>query len=114
MYTTLHWKAHTESLLMVPIAACYALRTQKLIMLQQILVMVYFSAFHSIMSYGIIFLGASLHSINIFRLQKRKLRIITDIRKKVLCSKFLSNLNILTLQTQYIFLLLCFVCNNKD
>jgi len=112
MYSTLHWKAHTESILMIPIAAYYALRTPKLIMLQQVLVMVYFSAFHSVMSYGIIFWGASPHSINIFRLQKRNLRMITNIRKKVLCSKLFSNLKILTLHTQYIFLLLCFVCNN--
>jgi hypothetical protein len=72
MYSTLQWKAHTDPLLMTPIAACYALRTQKLIMLQQILLMVYFSAFHLIVSYGIIFWVAAPHSINIFRLQKGK------------------------------------------
>jgi len=33
---------------MIRIAVRYALRTQKLVMLQQVLVMVYFSAFHSI------------------------------------------------------------------
>ena len=99
---------------MTPIAAHYALQTQKLIMSQQLLVMVYFSAFHLVMFNGIIFWGASPHSINIFRLQKRKLTMITNIRKKVLCCKLFSNLKILTLQTQYIFLLLRFVCNNKD
>ena len=51
-------------------------------MLQQVLVAVYFSALHSIMSYGIIFWGASPHSINNFRLQKRKWKMITNITKK--------------------------------
>ena len=53
-------------------AACYVLRILKSIMSQQILVMVYFSYFHSIMYYGTIFWGASPHSINIFTLYKKK------------------------------------------
>ena len=48
-------------------------------MSQRVLVMVYFSVSHLIMSYGIIFWGASPHSTNIFRLQK-KLRIVTNTR----------------------------------
>ena len=47
--------------------------------------------------------------LNIFILQKKKLRTGTNTRKKESC-----NLKILTLQSQYIFLLLCFVCNNND
>jgi hypothetical protein len=76
--------------------------------------MVYFAYSHSIMSYGIIFWGASPHSINIFRLQKNILRIITNTSKNESCRKLFSNLKILTIQSQYIFSLLCFVCNNKD
>jgi len=66
MDSTLQWEAHIDSLLMKINAACYAWRTLKPIMSQQVLVMVYISYFHSIMSYGIIFWGASPHSINIF------------------------------------------------
>jgi hypothetical protein len=50
-------------------AACYASRTVKLIM-SQVLVMVYVSYLYSNMSYGMVFWGASSHSINICRLQK--------------------------------------------
>jgi hypothetical protein len=66
------------------------------------------------MSYSIIFWGSSPHCINIFRLQKKILSIITNISKNESCRKLFSNLNILTLQSQYIFSLLCFVYNSKD
>jgi len=55
MDSTLQWKAHIHSLLLKLNAACYTLKTVKLIMSQQVLVMVYVSYFHLIMSYGITF-----------------------------------------------------------
>jgi hypothetical protein len=58
MGSTLQCKAHIDSLLTKLYAACYGLRALKLIMSQEVLVLVYFSYFHSILSYGIIFLGA--------------------------------------------------------
>jgi hypothetical protein len=70
MDSTLQWKAHILSLLMKNEAACYTLRTLKLIMSQEVSVMVYFPYFHSITSYSKIFWAASPHSINIFRLKK--------------------------------------------
>jgi hypothetical protein len=62
----------------------------------------------------ITFWGASPHSLNVFRLKKNILRIITNTSKNESCRKLFSNIKILTLQSQYIFSLLCFVCNNKD
>ena len=50
MDSTLQWKAHIDSLPMKLNAACYAWRTLQPIM-SQVLVMVYISYFHSIMSY---------------------------------------------------------------
>jgi hypothetical protein len=98
--STLQWKAHIDSLLIKLNAACYAIRTLKTIVSQQVLVIVYFAYFHSIMSHGIIFLGVSPHSINIFRLQKKILRIITNTSKNESCRKLFSKLKILTLQAQ--------------
>ena len=72
MGSTLQCKAHIDSLLMKLYTPCYALRTLKLITSQRVLVIVYFSYFHSIMSYCIIFWGASPHSISFFRLQQQK------------------------------------------
>jgi hypothetical protein len=55
MDSTLQWKAHIDLLSMKLNATCYALRTIKHTLSQQVLVMVYFSYSHSITSYGITF-----------------------------------------------------------
>jgi hypothetical protein len=49
---------------------CYAIRYVKHFMSQDTLTTIYFSYFHSILSYGIIFWGNSAHSSNIFKIQK--------------------------------------------
>jgi len=76
--------------------------------------MVYFSYFHSIMSYGITFWGNSYSRINIFRIQKRIIRIMTKSNKRDTCSPLFKKLGILPLPSQYIFSLLLFVVTNKN
>jgi len=72
--------------------------------------MVYCAYFHSIVNCDI-FWGKSAFSINIFRLQKKALRIILN----TYCCRYLfKSLNILPLQSEYIFFLLCFVVMNMD
>jgi hypothetical protein len=63
--------------------------------------MVYFSTFHSIISYGIIFWGSSNYSNIIFRTQKGIVRIITSSGKKDSCHNSLKPLCILPLQSPY-------------
>jgi hypothetical protein len=75
--------------------------------------MVYCSYFHSIMSYGIICWGNSGHSNLIFRLQKKAVRIMMGLRCRESCRKHFKELNILTLNLQYIFSLSLFVINNR-
>jgi hypothetical protein len=75
---------------------------------------VYFSYFHSVMSYGIVFWGNSHLSNNIFKIQKRIIRIITNKGKCDSCRDFYKQLQILTLPSQYIFSLLTFVAKYKD
>jgi hypothetical protein len=71
------WKGHVDWLMSKLSSACYAIRAIKLYMSQETLRMIYFSYFHSVMTYGIIFWGNSPFNILIFRLQKRVIRIIT-------------------------------------
>jgi len=75
---------------------------------------VYFSHFHSVMSYGVIFWGNSHLSNNIFKIQKRIIRIITNKGKRDSCQNLYKQLQILTLLSQYIFSLLIFVANHRD
>ena len=51
---------------------------------------------------------------NIFKLQKRVVRIITDIRRRYSCREQFKKLQILPLQSQYILSLLLFVINSSD
>jgi hypothetical protein len=72
-----------------------------------------FSYFYSIVSYGVIFWGNSHLSNNIFKIQKRKIRIISNSGKYDSCRKLFKQLQILTLPSQYMFSLLVFVAKNR-
>jgi hypothetical protein len=76
--------------------------------------MIYYSYFHSIITYGIIFWGNSHHCNTIFRLQKRIIRIIMGLRSRDSCREYFKKLKILPLQSQYILSLLLFVVGNRS
>ena len=67
---TLSWKERTANVTSKSNGACYATRAIKPCLTLDVLRMVYFSYFHSITSYGIIFWGNSHLSSNIFKIQK--------------------------------------------
>jgi len=75
---------------------------------------IYFSTVHSIISYGIIFWGNSTYSNIIFKIQKRVIRIMMNVRNKEFCRELFKNLNILPLHSQYILSLLLFVVKNLN
>ena len=66
------------------------------------------------MSYGLIFWGNSTHSDDIFRIQKRIIRIITNSNKNASCRELFKKQKILPLQSQYIYSMLLFNIKNKD
>jgi len=76
--------------------------------------MVYYSYFHSIMTYGLIIWGNSHYSNIIFRLQRRIIRIVVGISSRDSCREHFKKLKILPLQSQYILSLLLFVIDNGD
>jgi hypothetical protein len=68
--SALTWKNHIDLLVGKLSKACYVIRNMKQL---RTLRTIYYSFFHSVMSYGIIFWGVSSHSHTIFLLQKRLL-----------------------------------------
>jgi len=66
------------------------------------------------MSYGLIFWGNSTDSDDIFQIQKRIIRIITNSNKNASCRELFKKLNIPPLQSQYIYSILLFIIKNKD
>jgi len=112
--TTLTWKHHIGELTCRLNKACYAIRSIKPFMSLDILRSTYFSYAHSIISYGIIFWGNSSYSEDIFKIQKRIIRIIINSSRNASCWQLFKDLNILPIQSQYIYSILLFVTKNKD
>lgn len=89
------------------------IRTVGPLMSQETLKMIYHAYFHSIMTYGI-FWGNSSYSTNVFKLQKRIIRIIMGTRPTNSCREYFKSLTTLPLRLQYILSFVLFVINNKN
>jgi hypothetical protein len=98
--TTLTCKHHIGKLKSRLNKACYAIRSIKLFMSLDVLRSTYFSYVHSI-SYGITFCGNSSHREEIFKIQKRIIRITMNSSRNASCRQLFKNLNILPIQSQY-------------
>jgi len=93
--------------------ASYPIRYAKHFMFQDTIRKIYFWYLHSILSYDIIFWCNSAYSCNIFRIQKRIIRIIMNARNRDSCHQLFKNLKILPPKSQYIFSLSLFVAKNR-
>jgi len=110
---TLSWKSHMDHLINKLSTACYVIRSVKLCANTNI-IMIYHSLFHAVMTYGIIFWGNSSHSIKVFRMQKKAIRIIMRHGNRESSRNLFKELNILPSMSQNIFSLLTFVSNNRE
>jgi len=70
---------------------------------------VYYSYFKAI-----IFWGNSPHTMKIFRMQKRTVRVMMGYKNRVSCRNLFRKLEILPFLSQYILLLMLFVVKNKN
>jgi hypothetical protein len=83
-------------------------------MSEDTLKMIYYLYIHSILTYSIIFWGNSPHNTDIFKIQKQIIQIMTKSRSRDPCKWLFKQLEILWLQSQYIFSVLLIVLKNKD
>ena len=93
--STLSWNLHVEQMSSKLNSACYPIRLPKSIISTNNLRTVYFAYVHSIITYGIIFWGNSPYSNNIFKVQKRVIKIIMKVENRVSCRELFKKLNIL-------------------
>jgi hypothetical protein len=100
--STLTWREHVSELTPKLIKACYVISTLLFLRSPEILRMVYYSYFHSVMAYGIIFWGNSHSGINVFKIQKRIIRIMTKSSKHDPWRPLFKQVRILPLSSQYI------------
>ena len=66
------------------------------------------------MTYGLIFWGNSTDRNDVFKLQKRAIRLITNSSNRTSCRGLFKKLGILPLQSQYILSLALFVSKNME
>jgi hypothetical protein len=111
---SLSWMDHITQLIPKLSKACYVLRCIRPFMSQDALKSIYYSYFHSLITYGIIFWGNPSHNSHIFWLQKKAVWIIMGSRPKDSYRELLKHLRILPLQSQYILSLLLLVVDNKN
>jgi len=83
--TTLTWKHRIGELTSTMNKACYAIRSIKPFMSLDVKRSTCFSYAHSIIPYGIIFWGNSSYSEDIFKIQKRIIRIIMNSSRNASC-----------------------------
>ena len=100
---TLSWKPHIEHLLNKLSTVCYVIRSVKPYLNKNAIIMIYHSLFHAVMTYGIIFWGNSSHSTQVFRMQKKAIKIIMGRGNRESCRNLFRELNILPLMLQCIF-----------
>jgi len=112
--STLSWKQHVDNITSKLNKACFAIRTVKAYVATAILKTIYFSYFHSVMTYGVIFWGNSVGSKHIFKIQKGVIKIIYNLKVRDSFRTAFKNLEILPFYSQYLYSLLMFVAKTES
>jgi len=112
--STLSWRMHVDHLTTTISTPCNVIRSIKPLISHETLLLIYHTLFHKVRSYGIIFLANSCHSIQIFQMHKRVIRIIMGCGTRESCRILFKKLKILPLTSQYLLSLLIFVVNYTD
>jgi hypothetical protein len=75
--------------------------------------LVYFTYFHSVLSYGLIFWGNSTDNNKVFCIQKKIIKM-AGVKSRVSCRKLFRKCNIFPLASEFILCLLSLVVENLD
>jgi hypothetical protein len=94
--------------------ACFAIRAIKPLMSLDSIKIIYYASVNLILKYGILFWGNATLNRSIFIIKKRIIRVMTGVGKFDLCRDSFKKLQMLSLQSQYIFSLLLFIVNNNN
>lgn len=110
--SNLNWKCHVDQLCKRLSGAVFALKKLQPLISQNSLKSVYFSHFHSLMSYGTVIWGNSTDAKRVFLLQKRALRLLAGVKPRHPCKELFKTYRIMTHYSLYMFEVLMFVRTN--
>lgn len=112
MDAKLQWGPHIAALAGRLSSAAYAVKKIRHLTDIETARLVYFSYFHSIMSYGLLLWGSAADIQTIFVLQKRAIRFIYNLRPRDSLREMFKNIDILTVASQYILDCILYVRKN--
>jgi hypothetical protein len=112
--SSLSWKPHIDQLTSKLNSAHYIIRPLKSLMPLETLRLIYFSNFHSIISYGIIFGGHTSYSTSLFKIQKRVIRTMMTAGKGESCRELFKHSSPSITIPQYVLSLSLFVVKNLN
>jgi hypothetical protein len=75
---------------------------------------IYFANFHSHLRYCILFWGGDPQSIKIFKLQKKVVRLICNVKRKTSCRELFRTLNILSVPCVYVMETVYYIKLNNE
>lgn len=99
----LKWSSHIEHLSKKLNGAIFCIRRIRSISTLEAAKLTYYTNFHSLISYGILFWGASSAAERAFVLQKRAIRALLKLGSRESCRSYFAQYKILTLPSIYIF-----------
>lgn len=98
----LTWKTHIQSLISKLSKAVFAVNSVRRNVSFSTALLSYFSYFHSVMSYAIVYWGYSPEVKSVFRLQKRAVRAVFGFCRRTSCKSIFKDSKILTVYAQVI------------
>lgn len=107
--STLSWETHARNVCIRLSRVIYLLNKLKLCTGPTLIVTAYFAFFHVHLLYGLLLWGNSPGAKNVFLWQKKAIRCIKGIGKRVSCRNYFVELGILTLPSLYILECLIYV-----
>lgn len=110
----LQWAPHIDVLSGRLSSAAFAVRRIRQLTDEQTAKLVYFSYFHSVMSYGILMWGRAADINNIFVLQKRAIRSIYQLGSRESLREKFKEIKVMTVASQYIYANIMYVYKNRD
>jgi hypothetical protein len=108
------WKTHIEQISNKLNAACFTIRKLPQTLNADVLSMVYFAYFQTILQNGILLGGNSAHAQQVFKLQKRGIRVMSGKGPRSRFRNLFKQLNILPIPCQYILSLMLFIIDNHQ
>lgn len=110
----INWKEHVSKIVAKISSFSYVLGTLRKILNTESVIAAYYGYVYSIIKYGIIFWGNSVNAKDVFIIQKRCIRKITNSDRLDSCRPMFKNLKILTVTDIYIMELCMLVRSSTD